>query len=129
MISQKPSPARSLSRWSPPAGDRVGRFRLEGETMRVKETAAGALKVWLSARDTEQWATRPGAAWPCSELRGGSVFAEFDRQGDLVDLAINGGRGEQDCSADEFNACLTDHIASRYPDHPALRGEPQPVGG
>jgi len=94
--------------------------------MRIKEHN-GSLKVWLSANDTYLWATRPGASWPCSELRGRRVFAEFDATGDLIDLAIDGGRGEQDCSSDEFNACLTDHIASRYPNHPALRGEAQPI--
>jgi hypothetical protein len=95
--------------------------------MRVKQTESGQLKVWLSADDTEHWASRLGAAWPCSQLRGRRVFAEFDSRGDLVDLAIDGGRGDQDCDGTEFSACLTDHIASRFPDHPALRGEPQPL--
>lgn len=63
--------------------------------------------LWLSARDTEGWATRPGAWWPCSFLRGKRVVAEFDSNG-LCGLSINGGRGEQDCPADELNAIVED---------------------
>lgn len=100
--------------------------------MRIKLVATDpvspwGIKLWLSANDTYLWATRPGASWPCSELRGRRLFVEFDGDGDLVDLAIDGGRGNQDCSSDELTAIATDHIASRYPNHPALRGEPQAV--
>lgn len=94
--------------------------------MRITKTPDGGLKVWLSANDTYQWATRPGASWPCSALESKVVFAEFDGKGDLVDHNLVE-KGLEDCSGDEFNACLTDHIASKYPDHPALRGEPQPI--
>ena len=65
-------------------------------------------KIWLSARDTYNWANRPDS-WPCSFLSDRRVFAEFDAGGDLVDLQIDGGRGDQDCPADEFNACIEDH--------------------
>ena len=46
--------------------------------MRTQITDSG-VKLWLSANDTYRWATRPRAAWPCSELAGNRLFAEFDR--------------------------------------------------
>jgi len=95
--------------------------------MQIKQLPGDVLNVRLSAEDTHAWATRPGAAWPCSELRGRRMFAQFDGNGDLIDLCIDGGRWDQECCSNEFSACLTDHIASRFPDHPALRGEPQPI--
>lgn len=67
------------------------------------------IKLWLSASDTEDWAERPGARWPCSQLSGHRLFAEFDRNG-LVDLAIDGKEaGELDGT--EFNACCANHLA------------------
>ena len=48
--------------------------------MRTQITDSG-VKLWLSANDTHRWATRPHAAWPCSELSGKRLFAEFDRGG------------------------------------------------
>ena len=69
------------------------------------------VKLWLSARDTYNWARRPGDAWPCSFLSGRRLFAEFDGQGDLIDLSIDGGRGDQDCPADEFTAMTDDFLA------------------
>ena len=76
------------------------------------------VKVWLSANDTYDWAHKSGASWPCSQLSGRRVFAEFCG-GDLVDVSFDGGRGEQDCDGTEFNACFADHIARRLPkDHP-----------
>ena len=68
-------------------------------------------KLWLSARNTEDWARRPGASWPCSFVAGKSLFAEFDAHGDLIDMAVNGGRGNQDMPADEFNAITSDFLA------------------
>ena len=57
-----------------------------------KIKSEGGVSIWLSVRDTENW----GSHWPCSTLRGKRVFAQFERNGDLVDLAINGGKGNQD---------------------------------
>ena len=75
------------------------------------------VKLWLSANDTCSWAHRPGQHWPCSQLRGRRVFAEFDRNG-LVDLAING--KSTDCDANELNAITSDHLRAKLPkDHPA----------
>lgn len=78
--------------------------------MRIKRYD-GTIKLWLSARDTYDWAHRPRAAWPCSFLSDRRLFAEFTENGDLVDLAIDGGRGDQDCPSDELNAITSDFLS------------------
>lgn len=76
-----------------------------------------SVQLWLSARETSEWANRPGARWPCSQLSGKRLRAAFDRNG-LVDVAINGRDG--DCDASEFNAITSDYLAHRLPKtHPA----------
>ena len=56
--------------------------------------------------------------WPCSELSGKRLFAEFDTNG-LLDIAINSSRGSQDCSSDEFNAITSDYISTKLSkEHP-----------
>jgi hypothetical protein len=87
--------------------------------MRIQTWDTG-VKLWLSARDTEDWATRPGAVWPRSELRGRRLFVEYDRNG-LFDLLIDSGRGEQDCPGHELDAMVSDHLAGKLPaDHPCF---------
>ena len=46
--------------------------------MRTQTTDSG-VKLWLSANDTYNWATRPRAIWPCSKLAGNRLFAESTR--------------------------------------------------
>ena len=77
--------------------------------MRIKRSQYG-VNLWLSARDTYEWARKPGAAWPCSQISGRRLFAAFERNGDLVDVSIDGGRGEQDVDANEFNAITADFL-------------------
>lgn len=79
--------------------------------MRIRHHADGSVRLWLSANDTERWATRPGACWPCSTLRGRRLYAEFATNGDLVDMTIDGGRGDQDCDGNEFNAMTSDYLS------------------
>ena len=69
-------------------------------------------KLWLSARDTSDWASKPGAAWPCSTLAGHRVFAEFD-DGDLIELAIDGREDgdANDIDGYEFTAMTDDFLA------------------
>lgn len=75
-----------------------------------------SLSVWISARETRDWARKTGAHWPCSQLAGKRLFAAFDRNG-LCDLTINGRSG--DCDSTEFNAITSDFLASKLPkDHP-----------
>lgn len=74
------------------------------------------VKLWLSARETYDWAHRPGSSWPCSQLSDKRLFVEFDRNG-LCDLAINGRM--TDCDANELNAITSDFLAKKLPkDHP-----------
>ena len=63
-------------------------------------------KIWLSANDTYNWAHKPGASWPCSQLSGHRVFAEFADNGDLVDYTVDG--RIKDVDANELNAILAD---------------------
>ena len=93
--------------------------------MRATQNQHGT-SIWLSAKNTEDWAERPGARWPCSTLSGHRIFAAFAPNGDLVRVCVDGGRGNQDCSIDEFNAIMSDHLAKRFgTEHPAIRGIPQ----
>jgi hypothetical protein len=70
-----------------------------------KTGETGNCKVWLSARDTYDWAHRPGASWPCSTLSDHRIMAEV--QGDnLVDFTIDGKMG--DCDGNELDAILAD---------------------
>ncbi|MCP4537798.1 MAG: hypothetical protein GY832_11695 [Chloroflexi bacterium] len=76
------------------------------------------VKLWLSASDTYNWAHRLGACWPCSELSGKRLRAEFDSHG-LVDFAVNGRTPDDGPSADEFNAITSDALRPVLPkDHP-----------
>ena len=59
----------------------------------------------LSARDTDEWASKPGAAWPCSTLAGHRIRVEIS-DGDLVDFQIDGHDG--DCDGVELDAILAD---------------------
>jgi hypothetical protein len=79
--------------------------------MRLQMTDSG-VRLWLSANDTYNWATRPRDSWPCSELSGNRLFVEYDRGG-LVDLAINGRLS--DCPAHELAAIVSDHMRGKLP--------------
>ena len=80
---------------------------------------ASGFKLWLSANETYNWATKSGASWPCSELSGRRVFVEYDSNG-LCDLMIDG-RSGSDCSSTELGAIVSDFMAGKLPEgHPAL---------
>lgn len=86
--------------------------------MRVEATEYGT-NLWMSASDTYAWAD---GKWPCSFLAGRRLFAAFDTRGDLVEMEIDDGRGDQDCPADEFNAITSDVLREKIgPEHPATR--------
>ena len=79
------------------------------------------LNLWISARETEEWAagraTFGEGRWPCSDLSGHRVFAQFDSNG-LVDLAIDG-KDSVDIDANEFNALTSSALKEKVPlDHP-----------
>lgn len=72
-----------------------------------------SVKLWLSARDTYEWAHRSGSSWPCSQLSDHRLFVEFDRNG-LVDLSVD--NGNSGCSdANELNAITSDFLAQKLP--------------
>ncbi len=75
--------------------------------MRIKKSDQGT-QLWLSANDTYNWAHKPGASWPCSALSGHRLYAEFDKDNDLIDMAIDGRC--KDCPVNELNAIVADFI-------------------
>ena len=88
--------------------------------MRAKRDEYGT-KLWISADETYEWANRDGARWPVSTLSGYRLFVEFDRHGDLIDLAVDG-RSDADCDANELNALTSDLLRARFgSEHPAIR--------
>jgi hypothetical protein len=70
------------------------------------------VNLWLSKNDTYRWANRIGSCWPCSQISGKSLFASFDKEGNLVDFAINGRIADVD--SNEFNAITDDFIKGRF---------------
>ena len=75
------------------------------------------ITLWLSKRDTYDWARRADASWPCSTIAGKSLVAVFGQNG-LVDIAING-RAAGEVHGAEFNAITSDFLRAKVPeDHP-----------
>ena len=75
--------------------------------MKLQRTDQG-VKLWLSANDTYNWAHKAGASWPCSFLSDKRLFVEYDSNGDLVDLAVNGKNADFD--SNELSAIVADHV-------------------
>jgi hypothetical protein len=72
----------------------------------IRIDASGDVHLTATADELDAWATRPGKAWPCSELRLlPHLAATFDANGDLVDLAGDDGH---DITNDEFSAWVCD---------------------
>lgn len=80
--------------------------------MRIKHLGSKGMIVWLSARDTYNWANRPGKRWPCSMLSGHRIRAEFDSNG-LVDLSFDGHDSPDDLTSNEFDACINDLVGDQ----------------
>ena len=80
--------------------------------MRIKSTGANSYTLWLSATDTYNWAHKPGAHWPCSDLSGHRACVCVDSNG-LCDLTIDG-KYDQDCSGNELSAIVADHLPASY---------------
>lgn len=90
--------------------------------MRIADSGS-AVTLWASARDTDDWARKPGAAWPCSTLAGHRFCATFDTNG-LLDLTIDGRwPGEaahgDDVDGNELSAICADLLSEQIAkDHP-----------
>jgi len=78
--------------------------------MRIQEHW-GNTTIYLSERDTFDWAHKDGAAWPCSECSGHKLRIELER-GDLIGFAIDGKDG--DMNAAELSAIINDCFVKRY---------------
>lgn len=77
--------------------------------MRIQRQHSGYV-MWLSARDTYDWAHRAGASWPCSQLSNHRAVISVDSNG-LCDLAIDGSWEKiQDIDEHELAACVSDHL-------------------
>jgi hypothetical protein len=84
--------------------------------MRIN-TNGGGVTLWLSARDTYDWAHKPRAAWPCSTLADHRLVVVFDDHGDMVDLTIDGKYDGMDSfDVYELDAIVEDHLGSAHPD-------------
>ena len=77
--------------------------------MKIRRDVGGGIALWLSANDTYNWAHKTGNSWPCSQLSGKRLFAQFASNGDLEDFAING--RTEDIDANELNAITEDFLA------------------
>ena len=77
--------------------------------MQFKHTGPNGYTMKLCARDTYDWAHKPGAVWPCSMLADRRAVVVVDSNG-LCDLSINGGRGEQDIDGSELTAIVGDFL-------------------
>ena len=84
--------------------------------MRVLDNGSSVV-LWASANDTYDWATKPYAAWPGSELSGKRFCASFDTNG-LCELTVDG-KYLTDVSGDELSAICSDLLGeSLAKDHP-----------
>lgn len=72
-----------------------------------------------------QWAHRPNALWPCSDLvMLDSIRADFADNGDLVDLetVADGKAGQWELTSDELSAWSSDVLRDAgLADNPAVR--------
>jgi hypothetical protein len=91
-----------------------------------------AFTLWLSSADTARWA-RGGTGngmWPCSDLSGKRVKADFDSNG-LLDLTVNGKRDAY-VSSNELSAIVADFMESKlsedHPTHFVAVGQFRPRG-
>jgi hypothetical protein len=63
--------------------------------------------MWLNAWETYLWATRPHAAWPCSQARSNRLMIQVDSNG-LCDFTVNG--KDADMDGNELDAIVSDHL-------------------
>ena len=76
------------------------------------------ITLWLSKRDTYDWARKFDAAWPCSTIAGKSLMAVFDDNG-LGFITING-NADGELDGGEFNAITSDFLRAELPEDHAL---------
>ena len=69
--------------------------------------------LWLSARETEAWALRPYARWPCSTTAGHRLVIRVDRNG-LWDLSLDGRSDRGEIDGTELDAIVADHLPKSH---------------
>lgn len=69
----------------------------------------------LMPDETDAWAHRPGAAWPCSTIAGQSLAVEADSNG-LCYIEIDGGTCV-DFDIHELEAIIADHLPASLRHH------------
>ena len=83
--------------------------------MRIKRHTDGdgaivGYTMWLSARDTYDWAHRDGARWPCSATSDRRLVVGVDGNG-IHGLAVDGHEDHDgDIGSDELGAIVADHL-------------------
>ena len=65
--------------------------------------------MYLEPFETRNWARWPMYSWPCSVLKGKSLWVEVTTSG-LLDIKVGGRRGNQDCPSDELCAMVGDFL-------------------
>lgn len=81
--------------------------------MRIKVHDSG-YQLWLSARDTYDWAHKAGNSWPCSTVSDYRLFVDVDING-LCVLTVDGGGADID--SDELEAIVADHLPTKAKQH------------
>ena len=81
--------------------------------MRFIERDGGMTQLFLSTEDTRHWKK----SWPLSYLAGKRLFAEWDSDGNLTELKING-EDDANVKLDELNALFAENLPE---DHPSQR--------
>ena len=79
--------------------------------MRIsKRNNGNGYVMWLSAKDTYAWATKPGAVWPCSRLAGHRCMVEVERNG-LCAVTLDGSHSLPfRFGRHEIKAIVTDYL-------------------
>lgn len=62
----------------------------------------------MTDKETQGWANDPNKRWPCSFLSGRRLRLSIAPNNDILDFAVNSGRGSQDCPGDELRAIVAD---------------------
>ena len=82
-------------------------------TVQIHDGKATGYTLWLSKKQTELWANKPGAVWPCSQLSGHRIMVEVDQVG-LCDYIYDGKTAicsiYQDEIGNELRAIVADYI-------------------
>ena len=68
--------------------------------------------LWVSAKDTREWANKPGSTWPCSKLSGKRFYVGVDPNG-LYDFTVNG-KDADDIDGVELDAIVSDLLSKDY---------------